>query len=94
MADTDSTGYCATTGGSRVTFATGMAVIRACEDVIGQLKRRAAATWDIDAEQVEWSNGEARPAPGVKRRRAASDTGGIGKETPHVPAARFPVALR
>ena len=65
VADTDSTGYCATTGGSRVTFATGMAVIRACEDVIGQLKRRAAATWDIDAEQVEWSNGEARPAPGV-----------------------------
>ena len=65
VADTDSTGYCATTGGSRVTFATGMAVIRACEDVIGELKRRAAATWDIDAEQVEWSNGEARPAAGV-----------------------------
>ena len=65
VADTDSTGYCATTGGSRVTFATGMAVIRACEDVIGELKRRAAATWDIDAEQVEWSDGEARPAAGV-----------------------------
>ena len=65
VADTDSTGYCATTGGSRVTFATGMAVIRACEDVIGELKRRAAATWDIDAEQVEWADGEARPAAGV-----------------------------
>ena len=65
VADTDSTGYCATTGGSRVTFATGMAVIRACEDVIGELKRRAAATWDIDAEQVEWNDGEARPAAGV-----------------------------
>ena len=65
VADTDSTGYCATTGGSRVTFATGMAVIRACEDVIGELKRRAAATWDIDPEQVEWSDGEARPKAGV-----------------------------
>ena len=65
VGDTDSTGYCATTGGSRVTFATGMAVIRACEDVIGELKRRAALTWDIDAEQVEWANGEARPLPGV-----------------------------
>ena len=65
VGDTDSTGYCATTGGSRVTFATGMAVIRACEDVIGELKRRAAATWDIDPEQVEWADGEARPAPGV-----------------------------
>ena len=65
IADTDSTGYCATTGGSRTTFATGIAVIRACEDVIGQLKARAAATWGIDAEQVEWAAGEARPAPGV-----------------------------
>ena len=65
VADTDSTGYCATTGGSRTTFATGIAVIRACEDVIGQLKARAAATWGIDAEQVEWADGEARPAPGV-----------------------------
>ena len=65
VGDTDSTGYCATTGGSRTTFATGMAVIRACEDVIGQLKSRAALTWGIDEEQVEWSEGEARPAPGV-----------------------------
>ena len=65
VGDTDSTGYCATTGGSRTTFATGMAVIQACEDVIGQLKARAALTWAIDEEQVDWSEGEARPAPGV-----------------------------
>ena len=65
VADTDSTGYCATTGGSRVTFATGMAVIRACEDVIGELKRRAALSWGIEEAQVEWAEGEARPAPGV-----------------------------
>ena len=65
VADTDSTGFCATTGGSRTTFATGMAVVRACEDVIGQLKARAAATWGIDAEQVDWADGEARPASGV-----------------------------
>ena len=65
VADTESTGYCATTGGSRVTFATGLAVIRACEDVVGELKRRAAATWGVETEQVEWRDGEARPAPGV-----------------------------
>ena len=65
VADTESTGYCATTGGSRVTFATGLAVIRACEDVVGELKRRAAATWGVEAEQVEWKDGEARPAPGL-----------------------------
>ena len=65
IGDTDSTGYCATTGGSRTTFATGLAVIRACEDVIGQLKARAASIWSIDPEQVEWSDGEARPVAGV-----------------------------
>ena len=65
VADTESTGYCATTGGSRTTFATGMAVIRACENVIAELKARAAATWDIGVEQVEWADGEARPLPGL-----------------------------
>lgn len=65
VGDTDSTGFCNTTGGSRTTFATGMAVINACEDVVAQLKARAAITWGIDAEQVEWEDGEARPGPGV-----------------------------
>ena len=65
VADTDSTGYCATTGGSRTTFATGMAVIRACENVVAELKARAAATWDIRVDQVEWIDGEARPVAGL-----------------------------
>lgn len=65
VGDTDSTGFCNTTGGSRTTFATGMAVVNACEDVVAQLKARAAITWGIDADQVEWEDGEARPAPGV-----------------------------
>lgn len=65
VGDTDSTGFCNTTGGSRTTFATGMAVINACEDVVAQLKSRAAMTWGIDADQVEWDDGEARPGPGV-----------------------------
>lgn len=65
IADTDSTGYCSTTGGSRTTFATGMAVIQACEDVIAELKQRAASTWGIEADQVDWSDGVASPAAGV-----------------------------
>ena len=65
VGDTDSTGFCNTTGGSRTTFATGMAVINACEDVVAQLKQRAAITWGIEADQVEWVDGEARPMPGV-----------------------------
>ena len=65
VGDTESTGFCNVTGGSRTTFATGLAVVQACEDIIAQCKQRAAATWDIDVEQVEWADGQAVPKPGV-----------------------------
>ncbi|NJN53052.1 MAG: xanthine dehydrogenase family protein molybdopterin-binding subunit [Gammaproteobacteria bacterium] len=65
IADTESAGYTNTTGGSRVTFATGMAVINAARDIIGQCKERAAATWGIDVDMVEWADGKVIPKPGV-----------------------------
>ena len=65
IADTDSTGYSSTTGGSRTTFATGLAVIQACEKVIVELKTRAAKTWGVDVDQVEWSDGKASPVAGL-----------------------------
>ena len=65
VGDTESTGFSNVTGGSRTTFATGMAVIEACEDIIAQCKARAAATWGVDEDQVEWEDGQAVPAPGV-----------------------------
>jgi CO/xanthine dehydrogenase Mo-binding subunit len=65
VADTESAGYTNVTGGSRVTFATGMAVIEASRDIITQLKQRAAATWGIEEDLVEWEDGHAVPKPGV-----------------------------
>ena len=65
VGDTEASGFNNVTGGSRTTFATGMAVIQACEDIIAQCKDRAAKTWGIDADQVEWEDGQAIPAPGV-----------------------------
>ena len=97
VGDPESTGFCNVTGGCRTTFATGMAVVRACERPIGSLmaqpirlppngrrpsltrrsptvrwgyyiaqcKQRAALTWDLDEEQVDWADGEAVPKPGV-----------------------------
>ena len=62
VADTASIGFTFLTGGSRVTFATGMAVTQATEKVVEQLKARAAATWDIPVEAVEWKDGKAFPA--------------------------------
>ena len=62
VADTASIGFTFLTGGSRVTFATGMAVTQASEKVVEQLKARAAQTWDIPVDAVEWKDGAAYPA--------------------------------
>lgn len=50
------------TGGSRVTFATGMAVVQGCEKIIDELRKRAAMIWDVDVEGVIWEDGCAKPA--------------------------------
>lgn len=59
VVDTGSIGYNDLTGGSRVTFATGMAVVEAARQVIAQLRERAAKIWDIDVARVHWRDGEA-----------------------------------
>jgi CO/xanthine dehydrogenase Mo-binding subunit len=62
VADTASVGYTHVTGGSRVTFATGMAVVDATKIVIKDMCTRAAKVWGVDPEGVVWENGHARPA--------------------------------
>ena len=62
VGDTASVGITGMTGGSRVTFATGMATIQAAEKVIEQLKQRAAMIWEISPDAVDWKDGEAVPA--------------------------------
>jgi CO/xanthine dehydrogenase Mo-binding subunit len=59
VADTNSIGYSMLTGGSRVTFATGMAVVQAAEKVVGELRGRAAKLWDVAVDLVEWKGGQA-----------------------------------
>ena len=62
IADTNSIGYTFLTGGSRVTFATGMAVVEASRKTIQELCKRAALIWEIDPEAVVWQDGKAHPA--------------------------------
>ncbi len=62
VADTASIGFTFLTGGSRVTFATGMAVTQAAEKVVEDLKKRASMIWEIPADAVEWKDGMAFPA--------------------------------
>jgi xanthine dehydrogenase molybdenum-binding subunit len=57
VADTDSIGHTDVTGGSRVTFATGMAVYEAAQDAARQLRERAAKLWEVKPEEVEMRDG-------------------------------------
>ena len=82
IADTDSLPYSGSTGGSRTTFATGMAVIEAAEQVVSQVKERAAAVWNVTAEQVEYADGVVSNLGGDEKMtlaevcKAAEQTGG------------------
>lgn len=57
VGDTDATGYADVSAGSRTTYATGIAAIQAAEDVIAQMKARAAALWDMPVERVSYAQG-------------------------------------
>ncbi len=62
VADTASLGYNDNTHGSRVTYAVGLATIKACENAVQEMCKRAAQKWGIDEEAVEWEDGYARPS--------------------------------
>jgi len=57
VADTNAIGFTAITGGSRTAFATGWAAYEAANDVISQMKERAALLWETTADNVEFSDG-------------------------------------
>lgn len=57
VVDTDSVGYCDVTGGSRVTFATGIAAVEAARDIQRQLVERAAGLWEVDPSTVRYDDG-------------------------------------
>ncbi|MGH7030177.1 MAG: xanthine dehydrogenase family protein molybdopterin-binding subunit, partial [Stellaceae bacterium] len=60
VADTDSIGYTDVTGGSRVTFATGLAAYQCGLDIRRQMAERAAALWECDADAVTFDEGSFR----------------------------------
>ena len=57
VADTDSIGYTAVTGGSRTAFDTGLAAIAAADEVKRQMGARAALIWEVQEEDVAFENG-------------------------------------
>jgi len=62
VADTATLGYNEVSHGSRVTYATGLATIKAARDAIRKLCKRAAEKWGIPEEAVKWEDGHAIPS--------------------------------
>lgn len=62
VADTATLGYNEISHGSRVTYASGLATIKAARDAVKKLCARAAAKWGIDEEAVIWEDGYAKPS--------------------------------
>jgi len=60
VGDTASIGFPGVTGGSRVTFATGMGVVEASKR--WSRNGATALVWDVDVDGVVWEEGEAVPA--------------------------------
>jgi CO/xanthine dehydrogenase Mo-binding subunit len=84
IGDTSTLGFTFLTGGSRVTFSSGLAVIEAARDMVRQLRERAAMIWEIALDQVIWEDGRASTISGDRRRelsfaeiaKTAGKTGG------------------
>ena len=57
VVDTDSVGYTDVTGGSRVTYSTGIAVHAAGLDIQNQIQARAASIWNVPVEQTTYEDG-------------------------------------
>ena len=60
VADTDGIGYSDVTGGSRVTYATGLAAHRLGLDIQRQMRERAALLWECQADDVVCQGNEYR----------------------------------
>ena len=57
VVDTDTVGWTATTGGSRIAFDTGLAAIAAAEDLRDQMAKRCAMVWEVEPELVQFADG-------------------------------------
>jgi len=62
VADTATLGYNDVSHGSRVTYASGLATIKAAQDAVAKLSKRAAAKWGIPEDAVYWEDGCAKPS--------------------------------
>ena len=84
VGDTDSVGWTGVTGGSRTAFSTGIAAVTAAENIKRQMTERIAFIWEVNPEEVSFSNGmftsERNPKDQVSFKQLAGQlaaTGGL-----------------
>jgi len=80
VAHTDGVGFSDNTGGSRVTFATGLAVIEACRQIVDQLRARAAKLWECEVDQVAFVEGRCVPAEGSSVKAEALSVAALARQ--------------
>jgi CO/xanthine dehydrogenase Mo-binding subunit len=81
VGDTDSIGYTEMSGGSRTTFATGIAAITAARDVIAQMRGRAALLWGVEVQDVAFNRGAFATQRGGERQMTFAEMAGKLAET-------------
>ena len=79
--DTDSIGFTATTGGSRVTYATGYAGWLAAGEMITILCKRASMLWEISESDVQFKQGRFFSKSGPERSVSFKDLANKQDET-------------
>ncbi|MBT7145613.1 MAG: xanthine dehydrogenase family protein molybdopterin-binding subunit, partial [Rhodospirillales bacterium] len=62
VVDTGALGFNEGSYGSRVTYASGLAIINAAQQAITEMCKRASMMWDIPADAVTWEDGYAKPS--------------------------------
>ena len=55
--DTDSIGFTGVTGGSRTTYATGLAAYNAAHKLVDELKDRLANLWETEVDKIDFADG-------------------------------------
>ncbi len=79
VGDTDSVGFTGTTGGSRVTYATGLAAYEAANELKQKLIGEVADIWDISSNEVKYEDGVFSGKNGDKMtfKELAKEIGGL-----------------
>jgi len=81
VADTAHIGFTGVTGGSRTTFATGLAAYEAAQDIARQLVERAAIYWEVDKDKVVFEEGGVRAPDDPSKAMTFKELAGVLHET-------------